>query len=294
MAGGIALHTAQQEKNSEDYQEVYNAIATKMREEKDFDNNNGYGPVLVRLSWHVCGTWDKRDNSGGSFGGTYRFKKEMNDPLSRGLQNGFKFLESIDKQFPWLSHGDLFTLGGVTAIQEMQGPKIPWRSGRVDEPESMVPDNGRLPEPHYGADYVRSYYERFNFTDQEVVALLGAHVLGKAHLKNSGYDGPWDDESNIFSNAFYDNLLKLKWTPEINDAGNKQYDNKEKGYMMLPTDYALFQDPKYLKYVKAYANDQDLFFKDFTKVYTKLIENGIEFPKENKPHLFKTLKEQGK
>lgn len=97
------------------------------------------------------------------------------------------------------------------------------------------------------------------------MALLGAHILGKTHLKNSGYDGPWDDDTNIFTNDFYWNLLKEDWKYEKNAAGNMQYDSK-KGIMMLPTDYALIQDQKYPVYVKKYASDQDTWLEDFKNV----------------------------
>lgn len=287
------IHLAKKEngKDLQDFQKVYNAIAKKLRDDKEYDDHTGYGPVLVRLSWHSSGTYDKRDNSGGSYGGTFRFKKEANDPLSKGLKNATDFLKPIFDEFPWISHGDLYTLGGVTSIQEMQGPKIPWRPGRVDTDESTTPDNGRLPEPYGDAHWVRNYYDRFGFNDQEVVALLGAHILGRTHLKNSGFDGPWDDDPDIFSNQFYANLLNEDWKFEKNDAGNMQYDSK-KGFMMLPTDYALRQDPKYLTYVKKYANDQDAFFEDFKNVYVKLLENGITFEKSSPTYVFKTLKEQ--
>ncbi|SCV03529.1 LANO_0G04676g1_1 [Lachancea nothofagi CBS 11611] len=291
LAAGTGMHIAQCQKKPEDYQKVYNAIALKIREEDEYDNYIGYGPVLVRLAWHISGTWEKNDNSGGSFGGTYRFKKEMNDPSNKGLQNGFKFLGPVLEQFPWISHGDLYTLGGVTAIQEMQGPKIPWRAGRVDEPEDKTPDNGRLPDASRDADYVRKFYTRMNFGDREVVALLGAHALGKTHYKNSGFEGPWGAATNVFSNEYYVNLLNEHWKLNKNEAGQMQYDS-DKGYMMLPTDMALIQDPKYLKFVKEYANNQDAFFKDFVKAFSKLIENGIEFPKDIKATTFKTLDEQ--
>ncbi|CEP64460.1 cytochrome-c peroxidase LALA0_S11e04676g [Lachancea lanzarotensis] len=290
-AGGAGLHTAEVQKSPQDYQKVYNAIAQKMQDEDEYDNYIGYGPVLVRLAWHVSGTFEKADNSGGSFGGTYRFKKEMNDPSNKGLQNGFDFLGSIQKQFPWISHGDLFTLAGVTAIQEMQGPKIPWRAGRVDQPENTTPDNGRLPDATKDANYVRNFFARMKFSDREVVALMGAHALGKTHLKNSGFEGPWGAATNSFSNEFYNNLLNEQWKLESNDAGNKQYNSKS-GFMMLPTDMALVQDPKYKKIVQEYAKNQDVFFSDFAKVFTKLIENGIEFPKNIKATTFKTLEEQ--
>lgn len=62
--------------------------------------------------------------------------------------------------------------------------------------------------------------------------------------------------------------------------------------MMLPTDYALIQDPKYLNYVKKYANDQDAFFEDFKNVFVKLLENGIKYDSSIPTFVFKTLDEQ--
>ncbi|QLL31498.1 hypothetical protein HG536_0B03610 [Torulaspora globosa] len=293
LGASPALHLAkaQDGKSLEDFQKVYNAIAEKLRDEDEFDGYIGYGPNLVRLSWHVSGTFDKNDNSGGSFGGTYRFKKEADDPANKGLQNAAHFLEPIAKKFPWISHGDLYTLAGVTALQEMQGPKIPWRPGRVDADEKDTPENGRLPDASQDGSYVRHYFGRFGFTDQEIVALLGAHCLGKTHLENSGYEGPWGAATNTFTNEFFVNLLNENWKLEKNEAGNKQY-NSEKGYMMLPTDYALVQDGKFRKYVEKYAKDQDAFFEDFKSAYVKLLENGIDFGKLGKAYVFKTLDEQ--
>ena len=49
--------------------------------------------------------------------------------------------------------------------------------------------------------------------------------------------------------------------------------------MMLPADLALIQDPEFRKYVEIYAKDEDLFFKDFAKAFSKLLELGVAFPK---------------
>ncbi|CCD22260.1 cytochrome-c peroxidase NDAI_0A01020 [Naumovozyma dairenensis CBS 421] len=287
----IHLASAPKDKTQEDYQKVYNAIAEKIREDDDYDNYIGYGPVLVRLAWHCSGTWDKNDNTGGSFNGTYRFKQECNDPSNKGLQNAGEFLKPIFEEFPWISHGDLYTLGGVTAVQEMQGPKIPWRPGRVDQPESATPANGRLPDADTDAKYVRNYFARLNMNDREVVALMGAHALGKTHLENTGYEGPWGFANNTFTNEFFLNLLNEDWKWEKNEAGNMQW-GSDKGFMMLPADMALVQDPKYLPIVKEYANDLDTFCKDFAKAFSKLLENGITYPEDSKPMYFKTLDEQ--
>ena len=47
--------------------------------------------------------------------------------------------------------------------------------------------------------------------------------------------------------------------------------------MMLPSDIAMIQDPEFKKYVEMYAKDQELFFKDFAKAFSKLLELGVAF-----------------
>lgn len=46
----------------------------------------------------------------------------------------------------------------------------------------------------------------YSFNDQEIVALAGAHALGRCHIDRSGFEGPWTFSPTTFSNEFY-NLL---------------------------------------------------------------------------------------
>lgn len=57
--------------------------------------------------------------------------------------------------------------------------------------------------------------------------------------------------------------------------------------MMLPTDMALITDKSFKKWVEAYAKDNDLFFKDFAAVITKLFELGVPFTEESEKMTFK-------
>lgn len=105
------------------------------------------GPVLVRLAWHASGTYDKETGTGGSNGATMRYKIESSDSANNGLEHARKFLEPIKEKFPWISYSDLWTLGGVVAIEAMGGPVVPWKPGRVDDvDDKYVPPNGRLPD----------------------------------------------------------------------------------------------------------------------------------------------------
>ncbi|XBW34528.1 hypothetical protein QEN19_000076 [Hanseniaspora menglaensis] len=276
------------------YQNVYNDIANVIRENDEHDDYIGSGPVLLRLAWHASGQFDsKQEIKGGSYNGTLRFDKELSDPSNAGLKYAFDLLKPIYKKYNHqISHGDLFTLAGVVAVQEMGGPKIPWRYGRVDGDIETVPLNGRLPDANQNANYVRNFFHRLNFLeDKEIVALIGAHCVGKTHLKNSGFEGPWGAATNMFTNEFFRNLLTEKWVLEKNEAGNQQYNN-DKGYMMLPTDMALVQDGSFKKIVEEFANDESSFFKVFSSAFNKLLENGIKFEKSSPVLYFKTLDEQ--
>lgn len=146
-----------------------------------------------------------------------------------------------------------------------------------------------LPDGDKGQKHIRDIFGRLGFDDQETVALIGAHSLGRAHTDRSGFDGPWDFSPTVFTNEFFKLLLSEKWAPKKWD-GNFQYtDNSTKSLMMLPTDYALIQDKGFKKYVELYAKDDQTFFKDFSNVFIKLVEQGVPF--KNSPEdriVFKT------
>ncbi|KAK6201141.1 cytochrome c peroxidase [Scheffersomyces amazonensis] len=291
-AAVIKIAQVPEGKGFEDYQNVYNDIAAKIEDNLDFDGGAGYYGQLVRLSWHTSGTYTKSDNTGGSYGGTMIYSPESFDGENAGLAVGRDFLIEFKDKYPWISRGDLWTLGGVVAVQESGGPKIPWRPGRKDiYDRATVPEPGKLPDASKDGKYVRDLFKRMGFNDRETVALIGAHCLGKCHTYNSGYDGPWGPSFNMFTNDFYVRLLGgwhvKKWD------GKKQYEDDEtNSFMMLPTDMALKEESYFIKYVKEYAKDQDLFFKDFSKAYSTLLELGISYPRGSKPFIFKTVDEQ--
>lgn len=277
------------------YQKVYNAIAQKLVDVDDYDYGS-YAPLLLRLAWHNSGSYDQNDPSdkkGGSFAGTMRFDQEKHDPENAGLNTGVEFLRSIKDEFPDISYGDLFTLGGVVAVQEMQGPKIPWHAGRIDLPLDVTPPYGRLPDASQTTgSYIREVFtDRLAFTDEELVALIGVgHSVGRCHVKNSGFDGPWTFSPTTISNQFFQLLLSEDWKFKKWD-GKKQYEDEgSHSLMMLPADFVLKTDPKFVKYVEIFAKDEDKCMKVFASAFSKLIERGCAF---NQPAMvFKTLEEQ--
>lgn len=269
------------------YQQVYNEITAAL-EDLDYDDGS-YGPVFLRLAWHAAGTYSQADGSGGSKNATMRFNPEASHGANAGLDVARARLESIKAKFgDRLSYADLWSLAGIVAIAEAGGPVIPWRAGRSDAPsgDHCTPD-GRLPPgdapsptgcpyPTAGvASALRSTFHRMGLSDGEIVALAGAHVLGRCHTSRSGYDGAWTRAPTTFSNDYYTRLRDETWVPRVWD-GPAQYTNAgAQDLMMLPADIAFLQDPVFRVYVDRYAGDQAAFFADFTAAYTKLGEQGV-------------------
>nr|POE74521.1 putative heme-binding peroxidase [Quercus suber] len=264
--------------NEGKYAAVSKDIAALLHQ-PEYDDGSA-GPVLVRLAWHSAGTYDVKTDTGGSNGAGMRYEAEGGDPANAGLQHARVFLEPVKEKYPWITYADLWTLAGVVAIQEMGGPQIPWKPGRTDYvDDSKLPPRGRLPDAAQGNDHLRSIFYRMGFNDQEIVALSGAHNLGRCHSDRSGFHGAWVNNPTRFSNTYFKLMLGREWKEKTLDNGVRQFvyydEDSEEELMMLPTDLALLSDASFRKWVELYADDKDKFFADFSAVFAKLVELGI-------------------
>jgi catalase (peroxidase I) len=236
-------------------------------------------PIAARVAWHASGTFCHETKTGGSDGARMRFDPEMSDPANAGLNIVRDMLHEVKKKHPDVSNADLWTMAGCAAIEFMGGPKVPHKLGRTDADNgALSPAPGRLPDASQGADHVRQVFNRMGFNDREIVALCGAHTVGRCHITRSGYDGPWTHNPLQFDNAYFKNLLNLTWVKKEWHQGYNgplQYTDKETGkLMMLPTDLALIQDLEFRKYVEIYADNQAVFFADFAKAFARLVSLG--------------------
>jgi len=258
----------------------YNAVREDIKKILDDPNydDGSYAPILIRLAWHAAGTYHKSDpkQPGGSDGSTMRFAPECNHEANAGLVVARNLLEQVKQKHPGISYADLWSLAGAVAIEAMGGPKINWRPGRVDkqDPSHCTPD-GRLPDASKGPDHVREVFYRMGFNDREIVALIGAHAVGRCHTDRSGFSGPWTNSPTVFSNDYFVQLLNNTWTKKKWN-GPEQFEDPSGKLMMLPADLALIQDPEFKKYVVEYANNEEKFFKDFAVAFQKLEEVGVK------------------
>jgi len=239
------------------------------------------GPILIRLSWHDAGVYSTGKLTGGCPNAVMRFTDagEGTFGANAGLPTvAVSLLQPIaDKYVPdKISNADLWVLAANVAIECMGGPSIPTRFGRVDaktSAESVESQAGRLPDGDKGVDHLREIFHPKGFSDQDIVALSGAHTVGKMHLDRSGFDGPWTEDPLKFDNTYFTELLAKKYEEEKTEKGCPQLRHKDSGTVMLISDMCLLEEPM-KQYVEEYAKDQDKFFKDFTSAWIKLQENG--------------------
>mmetsp|Transcript_6904 Transcript_6904/g.19464 ORF Transcript_6904/g.19464 Transcript_6904/m.19464 type:complete len:280 (+) Transcript_6904:155-994(+) len=249
------------------------------------------GPLLVRIAWHDCGAHDASKAAEwpkcGGANGSIRFAPEINHGANKGLINAVKLLEPFKVKYPEVSYADLYQMASVCAIEAAGGPAIVLKYGRMDadSPEGCVeegnlpagaapwPKDAGCPEKH-----LRDVFYRMGLSDQDIVALSGAHTLGRAHKDRSGLchkestkytaDGPgtkggasWTPDWLTFSNDYF-KVVKEASDPEL---------------LVLATDACLFTDPKYKVFAEKYAEDKDAFFADYVASHKKLSECGAKF-----------------
>nr|GMD77893.1 probable L-ascorbate peroxidase 6, chloroplastic isoform X1 [Ipomoea batatas] len=249
-------------------------------------------PIMVRLGWHDAGTYNKNIEEWpirGGANGSLRFEIELKHAANAGLVNALKLLQPIKDKYSGVTYADLFQLASATAIEvEAGGPKIPMKYGREDvsAPE-QCPEEGRLPDagPPSPAGHLRDVFYRmglndkvrFIITGQEIVALSGAHTLGRSRPERSGWGKPETKYTKDGPGAPGGQSWTVKWLKFDNSYFKDIKAKRDEDLLVLPTDAVLFEDQSFKEYAEKYAEDQDAFFKDYAEAHAKLSNLGAKF-----------------
>ncbi|XP_027357546.1 probable L-ascorbate peroxidase 6, chloroplastic/mitochondrial isoform X2 [Abrus precatorius] len=240
-------------------------------------------PILIRLGWHDAGTYNKNIEEWpqrGGANGSLRYEVELKHAANAGLVNALKLLQPIKDKYSGVTYADLFQLAGATAVEEAGGPKIPMKYGRVDVsgPE-QCPEEGRLPDagPPSPADHLRQVFYRMGLNDKEIVALSGAHTLGRSRPDRSGWGKPETKYTKDGPGAPGGQSWTVQWLKFDNSYFKDIKEKKDEDLLVLPTDAALFEDPSFKVYAEKYAEDEGAFFKDYAEAHAKLSNLGAKF-----------------
>ena len=180
-----------------------------------------YGGLMIRMAWHVAGTYRTADGRGGAGTGNQRFAPINSWPDNGNLDKARRLLWPVKQKYGnSLSWADLMVLAGNVALESMGFKTFGFGGGRADiwAPEEDIywgaekewlgdarysgdrdledplgavqmgliyvnpqGPNGN-PDPVASGRDVRETFKRMAMNDEETVALVaGGHTFGKAH-----------------------------------------------------------------------------------------------------------------
>jgi catalase-peroxidase len=180
-----------------------------------------YGGLLIRMAWHLAGTYRIGDGRGGAGAGQQRFAPVNSWPDNASLDKARRLLWPIKQKYGRkISWADLMILAGNVALESMGFKTFGFGGGREDvwEPDESIywgpegkwladerysgerdlqnplaavqmgliyvnPEgpNGK-PDPLAAAVDIRETFRRMAMNDEETVALIaGGHTFGKTH-----------------------------------------------------------------------------------------------------------------
>jgi catalase-peroxidase len=180
-----------------------------------------YGPLMIRMAWHLAGTYRINDGRGGAGAGQQRFAPINSWPDNVSLDKARRLVWPVKKKYGQkISWGDLMVLTGNVALETMGFKTFGFGGGRVDvwEPDDDVywgPETTWLGDERYSGDRelqeplaavqmgliyvnpqgpngnpdplaaardIRETFRRMAMNDEETVALIaGGHTFGKTH-----------------------------------------------------------------------------------------------------------------
>lgn len=269
------------------------------------------GPILVRTAWHDAGTWDRNNSSkgfpnAGGATGSIRDPHEIDAPPNAGLKKALTaYLQAIKDQVPSVSWADLIQLAGATAVEEMGGPQIPMKYGRVDGiPTDKVPAPFGLPaalppfghpgvkDPTNAAEHLRYVFNKYNMDDKDIVALSGAHTVGRAFADRSGtVKEKQGDDGTLYTKRGAPQLKNSlttggrSWTENWLVFDNTYFskmkrDGNDPDVIYFPTDLVLMDDPGFKPHFDEFARNQAAFFTAYADAHRRLSELGSKFEPE--------------
>lgn len=218
---------------------------------------------------------------------------EKETDRSFGMRN-FRYIEEIkdavERECPGVvSCADILVLSARDGIVAVGGPYIPMKTGRRDGRRSRSEVLEQyLPDHNESTSSVLEKFSAMGIDTPGVVALLGAHSVGRTHCVKLVHR-LYPDVDPALNPDHVPHMLKKCYDP-IPDPKAVQYVRNDRGTPMkldnnyyrnildnkglLMVDHDLAQDQRTRPFVKKMAKSQDYFFQHFSRAITLLSENN--------------------
>lgn len=252
------------------------------------------GPSLLRLAFHDAATRRRGDGKSQGPNGSIRFELARNENVGPSLKSALDSLQSVVGRCS-VSWADAIAIGGAAAVEASGGPVIQVGIGRKDATEADV--EGRLPDGTLTAGAIRDYFIQLGFSDEELVALIGGHTLGRWTsligvdsncLKNDkefwtcsrdqGKRLPFTEHPTSFDSEYFSAVSEFgrrqklpKPTKRFKDQSPEEKFSTKSPLNLLPSDVGLLYDPQLKAVVERFAADKAAFFTAFSRAYVKLV-----------------------
>ncbi|MBA0755577.1 hypothetical protein Gogos_020035 [Gossypium gossypioides] len=220
-------------------------------------------------------------------------ESEQKSDRSFGMRN-FKYVKTIkdalEQECPrTVSCADIVSLSARDGIVLLGGPRIEMKTGRKDSKRSYLSEvENTIPNHNDSMELVLSRFQSIGIDTKEIVALLGAHSVGRVHCVNLVHrlyptvdptlDPDYaeylkgrcptpdpDPEAVLYSR-------NDRETPMILD--NMYYKNLLKHKGLLVIDQQLTSDPTTSPFVEKMAADNGYFHDQFARAVLLLSENN--------------------
>lgn len=202
-------------------------------------------PNIIRLAFHNF--FDKK------YQGLFLFDEVLLWEENSRLEEAAYLVRELKAQLLnegfQVSLSDCIAFASCFALAICGGPRIQIDLGRTDI--TTLAKKPRLPSPNHSKKEIFELFNEKGYSLQEMVALNGAHTLGRA------YGVYFTSNPLQFDNRFFKLLLEVEL-------------DKSKP-MALETDRYLVESPDTRVFVEMYASDESKFFEDFTNSFQKLL-----------------------
>jgi len=186
--------------------------------------------LLVRLPFHDAATFNPNllNISGNMDIGGSDGCVDLTSSENNGLEEAINLLEPIrlNHSFEYegegnfttteyLSRADFWVLAGNVMMEEAGSYPLDYHMGRVDVEDCAGQGARHIDgESKSSTAIAETFVDKLGLTHREVVSLIGAHVLGKATLAVSGYEGKWVRRNDRFTNKYFVDLVHEPWVKE--------------------------------------------------------------------------------
>ncbi|KAL3732442.1 hypothetical protein ACJRO7_029160 [Eucalyptus globulus] len=236
------------------------------------------GASLLRLFFHDC--FVNGCDGSNLLDDTPTFTGEKNAAPNRNSLRGFDVVDQIksavEEVCPSIvSCADLLAIISRDAVEILGGPGWDVKLGRRDaRTASQAAANVSIPPPTNNLSALISGFQNHGLSQQDLVALYGAHTVGQARCTN--FRARIYNESNIdssFAQEMKSNCPSVTGVGDNNLDGldyqsatsfdNTYYVNLMRKRGLLHSDQQLFNGGSTDSLIRTYAQSQDTFFKDF-------------------------------